>query len=66
MRATDQIDIVLQELRELGCNTAEAPTLGTYAIDVPEAIEIGLVDHILDRLDREAVVIAYPSMRHPE
>lgn len=66
LQQTDAIDIVLRELRELGCNTARAPALGTYAIDVPETVEIGLVDDILDRLDREAVAIAYPSMRHPE
>lgn len=66
LQAANQIDIVLGELRELGCNTVGAPALGTYAIDVPEAVEIGLVDNILDKLDREAVAIAYPSMRHPE
>lgn len=66
LQTTDQIDIVLGELRELGCNTAGGPALGTYAIDVPGTVEIGLVDNILDKLDRETVAIAYPSMRHPE
>jgi hypothetical protein len=58
------IDGVLNELRGLGCNTAELSEMGSYSIDVPEQISIGRVEKILEELDDTKVAIAYPSFRH--
>jgi hypothetical protein len=57
---------ILQKLRDLDCNTVTMDTLGCYSIDVPETIAISDVDVVLDTLDKDAVAIAFPSMRHPE
>lgn len=68
LRMTDSevLPVVLSELRQLGCNTAQLPNLGCFLIDVPAELAIADVDRCLEKLDPDAVAIAYPSFRHPE
>ncbi len=57
---------VLTELRSLGCDTVTLESLGCYAVSVPETTPIESVDSLLDRLDQDAVAVAFPAMRHEE
>lgn len=63
---SDQIEICLQRLRAIGCNTTGVTEFGCYAIDVPEALAISDVDRVLEGLDSDLVAVAFPSMRHPD
>ncbi|MFM1975433.1 MAG: hypothetical protein RL145_279 [Pseudomonadota bacterium] len=65
-KENDKVQPILQLLRQLGCNTAGLDELGSYAIDVPETVEITEIDKVLEELDQNTVAIAFPSMRHPE
>jgi hypothetical protein len=60
----NQINIVLEKLRALGCNTTALANLGCFAVDVPEGISLKIVDSALEALDEDSVAIAFPSMRH--
>ena len=61
----NQIDVALEELQSLGCNTVGLPLFGCYAADVPEEISMSDVDAVLRMLDSNRVAVAFPSMRHP-
>lgn len=63
---SEQVQPVLQRLRDLGCNTAGIVECGCFTIDVPREVSIDRVDEILDDLDPDLVAVAFPSMRHPE
>lgn len=63
---TNEINVVLTKLRSIGCNSVSLEQFGCYSVDVPEDIDIEVVDELLSTLDDKAVAIAYPSMRHPE
>jgi hypothetical protein len=63
---TRDINRVLKRLRELGCNSSNAPQFGSYAIDVPSETPMRDVDAVLARLELERVAVAYPSFRHSE
>ena len=62
----NQIDVALEELQSLGCNTVGLPQFGCYAADVPEEISMSHVDAVLGKLDSNRVAVAFPSMRHPD
>jgi hypothetical protein len=66
LRQTNEIAAALSNLRSIGCNTVGLDSVGSYAIDIPDSVSIESVDAVLDKLDRDSVAIAYPSMRHPE
>ena len=66
LRQTDQVDDVLSALRAIDCNTVGLDSVGSYSVDVPGSVPIDAVDMVLDKLDRESVAIAYPSMRHSD
>lgn len=57
---------ILDDLREIGCDTVSAAQLGIYAVDVPPAISMERVDALLDGLNEEQVAVAFPSFRHEE
>jgi Domain of unknown function (DUF4265) len=60
------IEMCLQSLRTLQCNTTSLEEFGCYAIDVPPDLSIFDVDRVLDQLSSDLVAIAFPSMRHPD
>jgi hypothetical protein len=60
------IELCLQSLRSLGCNTTGVDSFGCYSIDVPPSLKMSDADQILDELDPELVAIAFPSLRHPD
>jgi hypothetical protein len=62
----NNIDMVLEELRALDCNTTELIQFGVYSVDIPASSNISAVDQCLSLLDESKVAIAYPSFRHPE
>ena len=66
MRGSETIEVVLDELRRLGCNTVGLEESGCYSVDVPESVEIETVDAALEHLDADSVAVAFPSMRHHE
>lgn len=66
LRDTEQIHIVLKQLRDLGCNTAGIEEYGCYSVDVPGNLEIIVVDKLLNTLDPAVAAVAFPSMRHPD
>lgn len=67
LKESCEIESCLAALRALGCFTVGgSPHLGSYAIDVPPALRIEVIDEVLARLDAERVAIAFPSMRHAE
>ena len=66
MRASDTIERVLAELRKLGCNTVRFEQGGVYSIDVPDSVDLIVLDDVLAGLDRESVAVAFPSLRHQE
>jgi hypothetical protein len=63
---TDEIDTALKQLRLLDCNTVGLPQFGCYAVDVPQEVSISDVDSVLEKMSSDRVVIAFPSMRHPD
>lgn len=63
---TQNIDVILQELRALDCNTVRLPQYGSYSIDVPAEVEMQEVDFFLAKLDPNSVSVAYPSFRHED
>lgn len=65
LHKTDEIPDALSALRDLGCNTIGIESFGTYAVDVPEMVELSAVESILSNLD-DRVAIAVPSLRHAE
>jgi hypothetical protein len=64
MKASETADLVLAELRDLGCNTVGIGQFGVYSVDVPETVAIDAVDAALAHLDTDAIAVAFPSMRH--
>ena len=66
LSSTGSINIALDKLRVLGCNTVGSDALGCYSVDVPAHISIGSVDSILEKLNPDEVAVAFPSMRHPD
>lgn len=60
------MEVILQQLRSLGCNTVQLPQYGCYSVDVPAECAIQDVDACLTQLDQSCVAIAYPSFRHAE
>lgn len=62
----DQISIVLDKLRAVGCNTSGSEQIGCFAADIPENLDFDEVDAILASLNPEAAAVAFPSMRHAE
>lgn len=66
MRPSNTIEGVLAELRAAGCNLVALRDAGAYSVDVPESVDLGMVDSALARLDSEAVGVAFPSLRHAE
>lgn len=63
---SDQVSVVLQQLRELGCNSSDAGALGCYAVDVPAEVPFDAVDAVLAACDESIVAVACPSFRHPD
>lgn len=59
-----RIDATLDEIRTMGCNTVGHKKLGCYAIDVPEDINMDLIEGSLSCLDSSAYAVAFPSLRH--
>ncbi|MBK9034824.1 MAG: DUF4265 domain-containing protein [Myxococcales bacterium] len=64
--ATGGLPNVLAGLRDAGCGTVEAGSLGAYSINVPDVVSITVVDALLARLDPASIAVAFPSMRHAE
>jgi len=64
--STIDIDLVLAELRALGCNTVGLEEAGAYSVDVPDSVPIETVDFALAKLDSDSVAVAFPSLRHAE
>jgi hypothetical protein len=64
LQQTSAIAGVLDDLREIGCDTVSATQLGICAVDVPPAIPIECVDTLLDGLNEEQIAVAFPSFRH--
>jgi hypothetical protein len=60
------IDIYLDELRQIGCNTTGISDFGCYSIDVPESVTIADVDAVLNNIDTMAIAVAFPSLRHTD
>jgi hypothetical protein len=60
------ISDVLAELRALTCHTVQLSQCGSYAVDVPEEVEMKHVDACLARLDPETAAVAFPSFRHED
>lgn len=63
---TSQLETVLGHLRDLGCNTSSAGTLGCHSVDVPREVDMAVVDRYLNELDSAAIAIAFPSFRRNE
>jgi hypothetical protein len=63
---SDRIPVMLQRLRDLGCSTSDAGSMGCYAIDVPPEVSFDAVDAVLATCDESIVAIAFPSFRHPD
>lgn len=66
LKTPNNIEEVLSQARAMSCNTAGLDLLGCYNIDVPTDVPIAAVDDILAELDKDAVAVAFPSLRHPE
>lgn len=64
LKKTEAIELCLENLRRLGCNTVSQPDLGCYSVDVPEEITLATIDAELDLLDEDEVAVAFPSLRH--
>lgn len=63
---THNIEKVLQDLRQLDCNTVRLPQYGSYSIDVPAEVKIKKIDACLEKLTPDCVAIAFPSFRHED
>lgn len=59
-----EIKRVLEKLEEYGCQAIRLPQAGCYSVDVPESLDIKIVDEVLGTLDSDKVAVAYPSFRH--
>lgn len=63
---SDRIPVISQQLRDLGCYSSDAASLGCYAIDVPAEVPFDAVDAVLSACDENTVAVAFPSFRHPD
>jgi hypothetical protein len=60
----DSLPAVLEALRAMGCATASMDGISVHSVDVPEDVSLDALDGVLEQLDAEAVVVAFPSLRH--
>jgi hypothetical protein len=58
-----QLEKILTEFREIGCNTAMLSQFSHGAIDVPPEVTQNQVDAILDNLEEQDYAIAFPCDR---
>lgn len=56
----EQLEVYLENLKNLGCNIERLEKIGLFSIDVPENID---VEEIINYLEEEDVAVAYPSYR---